>query len=702
MQVKYARAAVSLLSILSLTQNPGATQIQNSPSQNSALQDQQREAMRANFDTGRQLLLDKGVPFDPDELLRPGWTKSLKSTLDAMPEMHQVRHETAPLKGAYLADTLYLPEKVKLSGHTIIVANYVVFEGKNPVIRGSYDLNFFPAKPVVVLEATLAQVLHKQSAAVNIRWGDNLPSFSTIQQIVPAHGHLISIDTSGPEPQALRPAPHKPILHNATLRVSLPSIVPIQNCNTGCDVSGTSGLTGTTGTPGTAGAAGGVGAKGLDGNCSDPAAGSNNGVDGELAGTGDAGGAAGNGGTGGQGGNAGNINAMVQDNDLHTYNFIANGGTGGIGGEGGPGGPGGAGGKGGDAGNGVACGCQLGAGGRGGHGGSGGNGTAGGTGGQGGTGGNGGTITVSLPFNTTGAVTSNSGGNGGLGGGGGSGGIGGSSGSGGNGGLGATACLGTGANGSPGIVGFVGSTGGSGNAGPNGSTGAPGPNPSVTIRQPPGGGGGGLPDPCLDAIVPLGSNPADDYNAPDCSPIIIDTEGEGFHLTSAFAGVTFDTSGTGHPVQIAWTDANFHNAFLALPGQDGLVHNGKELFGNFSSQPQSPHPNGFLALAVYDKPENGGNGDGIIDEHDAIFAKLRLWIDSNHDGICQPEELHRLTELGMYSLSFAYVESRRTDEFGNQFRYRARVNPGERRDPRDQTETGDPGRWTYDVFLTTK
>jgi hypothetical protein len=166
--------------------------------------------------------------------------------------------------------------------------------------------------------------------------------------------------------------------------------------------------------------------------------------------------------------------------------------------------------------------------------------------------------------------------------------------------------------------------------------------------------------------------------------------------------VSFDISGSGQPIQIAWTDPHFHNAFLGLPGADGLIHTGKDLFGNFTPQPQASNPNGFLALAQYDKPENGGNGDGIIDDHDTVFSRLRLWIDQNHDGMCQPEELHRLQEFGIYSLSFNFVESRRTDEFGNVFRYKARINPGNRRDPLDQTPSGDPGRWAYDVFLVTK
>jgi len=180
------------------------------------------------------------------------------------------------------------------------------------------------------------------------------------------------------------------------------------------------------------------------------------------------------------------------------------------------------------------------------------------------------------------------------------------------------------------------------------------------------------------------------------SPIIVDTTGEGFHLTSAQEGVAFDIAGDGHPIQMAWTAATSRNAFLALDrNHNGKIDNGKELFGNFTRQPKSHDPNGFLALAEFDKPENGGNGDGIIDKRDAIFSHLLLWIDENHDGVSQPNELHTLPELGVSSLALKYKDSRRTDEFGNLFRYKAAVDP----DPRD-SESKD-GRWTYDVFFMT-
>jgi hypothetical protein len=179
------------------------------------------------------------------------------------------------------------------------------------------------------------------------------------------------------------------------------------------------------------------------------------------------------------------------------------------------------------------------------------------------------------------------------------------------------------------------------------------------------------------------------------SPIIVDTTGKGFHLTSALNGVVFDMAGDGHPIRIAWTVANSGNAFLALDrNHNGRIDNGRELFGNFTEQPESGAPNGFLALAEFDKPENGGNGDGIIDERDAVFPHLLLWIDENHDGISQPKELHPLPELGVFSLGLHFRDDRHFfDEDGNWFHYQAAVNP----DPSDGTSKD--GRVAYDVFF---
>lgn len=75
--------------------------------------------------------------------------------------------------------------------------------------------------------------------------------------------------------------------------------------------------------------------------------------------------------------------------------------------------------------------------------------------------------------------------------------------------------------------------------------------------------------------------------------------------------------------------------------------------------------NGFEALAVFDRYELGGNGDGLITPEDLVWRDLLLWIDGNHNGISEAEEIRTLNQEGIVAIDLSYVERDDYDGSGN-------------------------------------
>ncbi|RAU19724.1 hypothetical protein DN062_01170 [Nitrincola tibetensis] len=112
-------------------------------------------------------------------------------------------------------------------------------------------------------------------------------------------------------------------------------------------------------------------------------------------------------------------------------------------------------------------------------------------------------------------------------------------------------------------------------------------------------------------------------------PLVINFNGNSAELTET--RFEFDLTLDGHPNLIPSLGAN--SAFLALDkNNDGIINDGSELFGAITGD-------GFNELAAYDDDNNGW-----IDESDAVFQHLKLWV---HPGNSDSQQLMTLSEAGI-------------------------------------------------------
>jgi hypothetical protein len=168
-------------------------------------------------------------------------------------------------------------------------------------------------------------------------------------------------------------------------------------------------------------------------------------------------------------------------------------------------------------------------------------------------------------------------------------------------------------------------------------------------------------------------------------PIVISLNGP-YTLSAPDDPVSFDINASGQAVKLCWTARDTDIAFLALDRNgNGQIDNASELFGNGTPLRQGGRAaNGFDVVAEYDR-----NGDGVVDAADPVWTDLLLWVDANHDGVSEPNEVRHLSSSAITGIEVQHHWTGRRDRSGNWFGYEGHLHEGKR------------VRSFYDVFFAT-
>jgi len=140
---------------------------------------------------------------------------------------------------------------------------------------------------------------------------------------------------------------------------------------------------------------------------------------------------------------------------------------------------------------------------------------------------------------------------------------------------------------------------------------------------------------------------------------------EEFQLTDAAHGVRFDIDGDGTREMVAWPDGGSDVALLARDTNgDGAITSGRELIGS-ATEPVAT--NGCAALLrLFERSES--ERAGAIREGHALYDQLLLWVDRNHDGRSQPDELLRARDR-FTAIGLGFFPRDWADAHGNRIRY---------------------------------
>ncbi|NKB86598.1 MAG: hypothetical protein GKS06_00050 [Acidobacteria bacterium] len=152
------------------------------------------------------------------------------------------------------------------------------------------------------------------------------------------------------------------------------------------------------------------------------------------------------------------------------------------------------------------------------------------------------------------------------------------------------------------------------------------------------------------------------------TPLVFDLDRNGIYTSDVdLFPVNFDIDADGNTDTTGWTIPGHHDGFLWLDlNGNRRVDDGSELFGSASVAPDgSGARHGFEALAAYDDPRWGGDGDGQITRQDRVWSQLRMWVDEDGDGVSDRAESRGLGRHRIVAIDLDFTVVNEPDGAGN-------------------------------------
>ncbi len=149
------------------------------------------------------------------------------------------------------------------------------------------------------------------------------------------------------------------------------------------------------------------------------------------------------------------------------------------------------------------------------------------------------------------------------------------------------------------------------------------------------------------------------------SPIVLDLDGDGIETTKQNGGILFDHQADGVKEGTGWVGKDDGLLVLDRNG-NGEIDSGRELFGtNTQLANGALAVNGFEALQELDS-----NHDGRLDASDTQWSQLKVWKDTNSNGVTDNGELIAMSAvggMGIRQIDLAYQAANERNANGVEF-----------------------------------